>query len=110
MNTFNKGKEAEKKAAEFLEKKGFKIIEFNYYCKGGEIDIIAFKNNAFHFIEVKSGKNFEPIYNITPKKISNITKCIYRYLLKNRIDSAYCINAVIIKDDSIELYENLTMY
>jgi len=110
MNTFKKGKIAEKKAAKFLEENGFKIVEFNYYCKGGEIDIIAFKNDTFHFIEVKSGKGFEPIYNITPKKISNITKCIYRYLLKNKIKSSYCISAIIIKDDLIEFYENLTMY
>jgi len=109
MNTFKKGRAAESKAAEFLEQQGFKIIEKNFYCKGGEIDIIAFKNDTFHFIEVKSGINFEPVYNITPQKINRITKCLLRYIQKNKITSAYCISAVIIKQDCIELIENLTL-
>ncbi|WP_456489227.1 YraN family protein [Caminibacter pacificus] len=109
MNTFNKGRAAESKAADFLESKGFKIIEKNFYCKGGEIDIIAFKNDTFHFVEVKSGRDFEPVYNITPQKIKRITKCLFRYVQKNKITSAYCISAVIIKENSIELIENLTL-
>jgi putative endonuclease len=109
MNTFLKGKSAEKKACEFLEKRNFKIVTTNFYCKGGEIDIIAFKNDVFHFIEVKSGKNFEPVYNITQTKLKRIIKCVYNYLQKNKITSAFCIDAIIIKNDDIEFLENLTI-
>ncbi|WP_457561295.1 YraN family protein [Caminibacter sp.] len=109
MNTYNKGKIAEKQAGEFLEKNGFKIIEYNFYCRGGEIDIIAFKNGVFHFVEVKSGNGFEPVFNITPTKIKRLIKCIYQYLKKNRINSAFCLDALIIKENSIEFIENITL-
>jgi putative endonuclease len=109
MNTYNKGKFFEKKAVEFLEKQGFKIIDTNFYCKGGEIDIIAYKKNTLHFIEVKGGIGFEPIFNITPQKIKKITKCLYFYLKKNKINSAFCISAVIVKNNICELIENITL-
>jgi putative endonuclease len=107
MNTRNKGNIAENKAVEFLKKKNFKILKRNFYTKFGEIDIIAFKNDVFHFIEVKSGKNFEPIYNITPQKLNKIIKSAYVYLKQNNITSAFCIDTVIVKDD-IEFIENIT--
>ena len=42
MNSRNKGNIAEERASEFLKNKDFKIVERNFYCKGGEIDIIAY--------------------------------------------------------------------
>ncbi|WP_035908167.1 YraN family protein [Lebetimonas sp. JS032] len=107
MNTKTKGNIAEQKAAQFLKNNNFKIIERNFYTKFGEIDIIAFKNSVFHFIEVKSGKNFEPVYNITHAKLQRIIKSAYVYLKKHNINSAFCIDAIIIKND-IEFIENIT--
>jgi putative endonuclease len=107
MNTRNKGNIAEIKAVEYLKNKNFKIIKRNFYTKFGEIDIIAFKDNVFHFIEVKSGKNFDPIYNITPSKLNRIIKSAYVYLKKHNINLAFCIDAIIIKDN-IEFIENIT--
>ncbi|WP_035003149.1 MULTISPECIES: YraN family protein [unclassified Lebetimonas] len=107
MNTKTKGNIAEQKAAQFLKNNNFKIIERNFYTKFGEIDIIAFKNSVFHFIEVKSGKNFEPVYNITPAKLQRIIKSAYVYLKKHNINSAFCIDAIIIKND-IEFIQNIT--
>ncbi len=108
MNSYNKGKNAEKKAAEFLISKGYKIVEFNFFCKGGEIDIVTFKNGVFHFVEVKSGSGFEPVYNITPTKIKRLIKCIYQYIKKHKIKNAYTLDAVIIKNNKIEFIENIT--
>jgi len=103
------GNIAEDKACKFLQKRGFEIIDRNFYSKFGEIDIVAVKNRVLHFIEVKSGKNFEPIYAITPKKMDKIIKTVNYYLLKKRIDFDYCIDALIIKKNSIELVENITI-
>jgi putative endonuclease len=108
MNTRFKGKIAENKAIEFLKNKNFKILKTNFYTKFGEIDIIAFKDNVYHFIEVKSGKNFEPIYNITPNKLQKIIKSTFLYIKQHNINSAFCIDAVIIKNDNIEFIENIT--
>ena len=108
MNTKIKGNIAEQRAAEFLQSKGFKIVKKNFYTKFGEIDIIVFKDEVFHFVEVKSGANFEPIYNITPAKLQRIIKSAYVYLKKHHIDSAFCIDAVIIKNNDIEHIKNIT--
>lgn len=51
------GATAELLAAEFLKKSDFKIIETNFSCKLGEIDIIATHKNKLIFIEVKYRKN-----------------------------------------------------
>lgn len=51
------GELGEKKAAEYLKKQGYKIIETNYRCRAGEIDIIAQKGGYIAFVEVKSRKD-----------------------------------------------------
>ncbi len=109
MNTRKKGSIAENKAIEFLIKNGFKIVKTNFYCKFAEIDIIALKNNTLHFIEVKSGKNFEPIYNITPKKVSKIVRCAYFYIQKYNLLYNFEIDAIIIKDKKLEFIKNITL-
>jgi len=98
MNTRDKGRIAEDKTCEYLKKNGYKIVERNFYTKFGEIDIIAYKNGVFHFVEVKSGTTFKPVYNITPAKLKRIIKSAYVYMKLKRIDSAFCIDAVIVTD------------
>ncbi|MBI5623060.1 MAG: YraN family protein [Elusimicrobia bacterium] len=48
------GGEAEAKAAEFLESRGFVIIERNYAKPFGEIDIVARDGDSVVFVEVKA--------------------------------------------------------
>lgn len=48
------GKIGEDTACRFLMKRGFKIIEKNYWKKWGEIDIIAKNKGKIHFVEVKT--------------------------------------------------------
>lgn len=48
------GNLGEQIATEYLEKNKYKIIKRNFYCKQGEIDIIAKDKNEIVFIEVKT--------------------------------------------------------
>lgn len=57
----NKGKQGEQIACEFLLKNEFKILKRNYRYKKYEIDIIAYKNNIIHIIEVKFHKYIDMI-------------------------------------------------
>lgn len=57
VNTKLLGRWGEDAAAEFLKKKGYKIIGRNYSCRMGEIDIIAEKGRYVIFVEVKTRKN-----------------------------------------------------
>lgn len=109
MNTRKKGLKAEEVAVDYLKRNNYQIVTTNFYSKFGEIDIIAYKNNTFHFIEVKSGVNFEPIYNITPSKLNKIIKTAKYYIKINKISSPWCIDAIIIKKDSINHIKNITL-
>lgn len=48
------GRLGEEATCKYLEDNGYKIIEKNYFCRFGEIDIIAMDNNCLVFIEVKT--------------------------------------------------------
>ncbi|MFB0506859.1 MAG: YraN family protein [Thermodesulfobacteriota bacterium] len=56
------GKRGEDAAAQHLEKRGYKILERNFTCPLGEMDIIALDRKTLCFIEVKtlSGKTYGP--------------------------------------------------
>lgn len=57
MDKKSLGSYGEKKAAQFLRRNGYKILDMNYSCRFGEIDIIAAKGNFVAFVEVKLRKN-----------------------------------------------------
>ncbi len=102
-----KGDLAETRAAEYLRTQGFEIIERNYHSRFGEIDIVAFKAQTLHFVEVKSGAG-DPIERITPQKLSRILKTVQIYLAHRRYAGDYCIDAMSV-GDTIDLIENITL-
>ena len=51
------GKLGEDLAIKYLKEKGYEIIERNFRCKQGEIDIIAKAKEEYVFIEVKTRTN-----------------------------------------------------
>lgn len=53
MNKRKTGQEQEAKAACFLKTQGYQILERNYRCKKGEIDLIAREGQYLVFVEVK---------------------------------------------------------
>jgi len=59
----NRGDAAEALAAQFLRSRGLTIIERNYRCRGGEIDLIARDGSSLVFVEVRlrrTGHTAEP--------------------------------------------------
>ncbi|HPB60318.1 MAG TPA: YraN family protein [Candidatus Paceibacterota bacterium] len=86
------GRLGEDEATRWLKKEGFKIIERNYWKPWGEIDIIAQKGQALHFVEVKTvclerGElarfdRYEPEDNIHPWKLKRLSKAVESYLLE----------------------------
>lgn len=51
------GKEGEKAASSFLEKKGYSILTTNYRVRKSEVDIIAKQGDTVVFVEVKKRRN-----------------------------------------------------
>lgn len=64
-------------AARCLKKLGFRILEREYLCRHGEIDLIAMKNGQVHFVEVKTADTNSPFY---PESHLTVDK-MRRYLL-----------------------------
>lgn len=77
------GRRGEQLAAAFLEGEGLKIIDRNWRCTQGEIDLIALDGDNLVFVEVKtrSGTSFgHPLESITPLKLARI----------RRLSAAWC--------------------
>ena len=53
MNKRALGKKYEEKACQYLESQGMKIVEKNFRCRQGEIDLIGFHGEYLAFVEVK---------------------------------------------------------
>jgi len=106
----SKGNYFEDKATDFLSSSGYQIIDRNFYAKKlGEIDIIALKDEVYHFVEVKSGDSFEAVYNITPSKLHKLLRSIQYYLKVKNLDVDYCVDAIIFAGEELEYLENITL-
>ncbi|MFA6192273.1 MAG: YraN family protein [Sulfurimonas sp.] len=105
-----KGNLAEESACRFLYEKGFAVVERNFYSRFGEIDIIAVKDKVLHFVEVKSGEEYESaIYNITRSKLSKIIKTAQIYMSKNSLDCDFTFDAIVVTPYKIWHVENITL-
>lgn len=57
MDKTGLGSWGEERAAAYLRRHGYHILDRNYRCRLGEIDIIASRRNTVAFVEVKLRKN-----------------------------------------------------
>lgn len=83
MNNARRGRHFEEAAAAFLEKEGYEILEKNYRCNIGEIDLIAREGAALCFVEVKyraSDKYGLPQEAVNSRKIHKIRKTAEYYM------------------------------
>lgn len=77
------GEESERLAQSFLEKKGLELVEKNYRCRYGEIDLIMRNKQCLVFIEVRYRKTNlygNAAQSITPSKIKKITHTAHHFL------------------------------
>jgi putative endonuclease len=69
------GKLGEQLAASYLQKKGYKILEFNFKKRYGELDVICLHGNTLVFVEVKTRRTEEfglPEEAVTPRKLAEV--------------------------------------
>ena len=72
----------------YLEQEGYEILEYNYRCKTGEIDIIAKEGQTLVFVEVKYRKDDKkgyPAQAVDQRKQQKIRKSAMIYLKKNHL-------------------------
>jgi putative endonuclease len=104
------GKKGEDMAAEYLEAKGYEIVERNYRYKRSEIDIITKKEKTLVFVEVKfrSGSYFgTPEMAVDSKKEEQVLNAAENYIFENDWNGPVRFDVVsILRNNSIEHFED----
>lgn len=110
------GAVGEKLAAQFLVQRGYKIIETNYRCREGKVDIIASKEDCLVFVEVRTKRSTafgSPEESITDRKKEHLRAVAARYRqTHDGLPQAWRIDVVAVELDvagkvrRIELIEN----
>jgi len=93
------GKWGEQLAAEYLEQKGYQIIERDWKSGRRDIDIIALDDNIVVFIEVKTRRNRifgEPEEAINFQKLQNLQQAINHYIKYKHIHQSIRFDVVSI--------------
>ncbi len=83
------GKKGEQLAVEFLQKKGYKILDKNWRFKKAEVDIIAQKKDILAVVEVKTrSSNYfgNPQDFVNHKKIKLLVEAINEYVISKNLD------------------------
>jgi putative endonuclease len=108
------GKAGEEVAIQYLRQQGYQVLERNYRCRFGEIDLIARDGSTLAFIEVKTRRSqkFGPAAAaVTIEKQRHLIKVSQIYLTRKRQASELCrFDVVTVELDAntlhIELIKN----
>lgn len=101
MYTQKIGRFGEDEAEKYLKQKGYKILERNFSCKRGEIDIIALDKDEIVFIEIKARVSLKyglPSEAVTKYKLKHIYKTAEYYLYIRNLEKES------VRIDVIEVY------
>ncbi len=116
MKRQDTGTLGEKMAAGFLKERGYHILQTNYRCPEGEVDIVARHKDCLVFIEVRAKRSLEfgsPEESITPVKMDKLRRVAANYRqTHDDIPDSWRIDVVAVEIDQrnrplrIELIEN----
>jgi putative endonuclease len=107
------GERGEAIAAAYLKGQRFTIIERNFRCKGGEVDIIARDGKTLVFVEVKTRRTLTfgpPQMALTPFKQRQISKAALTWLAKKKQFNAsarFDVIAIIAPDHQVPEIEHI---
>jgi len=89
--TVEAGTRGETLAAQALERRGYEIVERNWRCQGGEIDLVARDGDVWVFVEVKlrgAGAFGTPEEAIDARKQARLLHAVQMYLAEHELDDA----------------------
>ena len=107
------GVRGEEIAVAFLKGQKFVIVERNFRCKGGEVDIVAREGKTLVFVEVKARRNEAygpPQLAVTPFKQRQISKSALTWLAKHRLQEAsarFDVIAILLRDHEVPQIEHI---
>ena len=105
--TLDRGAAAETRAARYLARHGYELVERNYRCRAGELDIIAREGDVLAFVEVRSRASARFGHAVTaigPAKQRQVARVAAFYLAFRRpLAARYRFDVVALTGDEILL-------
>ena len=107
------GEQGEEIAVAYLQERRFTILERNFRCKGGEVDIVAKEGATFVFVEVKARRTLSfglPQLAVTPFKQRQISKAALTWLAKRKQHDAnarFDVIAIILRGENPPRVEHI---
>lgn len=113
------GQRGEGLAVGVLTERGYNIVDRNWRCQIGEVDVVTRRSEAWTFFEVRTrrGRAFgTPEQSVTPKKIQRMVEVAQTYLADHDLnvhDVDWQVGVVAVEMDldgrlvRIDVYENL---
>lgn len=103
MKRMDIGKRGEQLAMQYLQQKGLQILESNWRCRSGEIDVIALDQEELVFVEVRTRTSGRQRFgsaeeSVDYRKQTQVRRVASVYLsLKNQQDHAVRFDVITIK-------------
>lgn len=88
-HTRARGAVGEDEAVGWLEERGYRVLERNYTCRGGEIDLVALDGEVLAFVEIKAraGRSHgRAVEGVSRTQLRRIVRAARWYLTKNPSD------------------------
>ncbi|MGH2927309.1 MAG: YraN family protein [Solirubrobacteraceae bacterium] len=85
------GARGEQRAARWYEDQGFEILDRNWRCAGGEIDLVLRKGSTLVICEVKTRRSLaygSPAEAVTPVKRARLRRLAARWLAEHDVHAA----------------------
>ena len=115
MNNRKQGNEFESLAADYLRRNGLTILQQNFYCKMGEIDIVAKENEYLVFVEVKYRKTKSAgtaAEAVNFNKMRKISRCADVWMMQHKCngDTSVRFDVIAIEEGHLKHYKNAFEY
>ena len=115
MNKREKGAQKEEQVCAYLLSKGIKIVERNFRCRQGEIDIIGYDGSFLVFFEVKyrsrriTGSAAEAVGYAKQRRICRVSD-YYRMIHRRGYDTPVRYDVVAIDGENLQWIKNAFYY
>lgn len=99
----------ERKAAHCLKNNGYKILERNFRCPFGEVDIIAQKGDTVAFIEVKTRRSVAygaPNEAVGRDRMNRYKNCARFYYANREFDRTVRFDIIEVTKEGVNHIEN----
>lgn len=103
------GQAGEDQALVYLEQNGLSLVERNFRCKGGEIDLIMQERGALVFVEVRKRSDIAyggAAASVTARKKARLINAAQVYLQRYRMPPACRFDVVAIDGASLDWLKN----